>query len=60
MASPYLNMSAAVPVPGALACYIAGEERVLPLAYDDLDSVTPNQDFCSDVVARAQWFIRHF
>ncbi|XP_026225031.1 butyrophilin-like protein 3 isoform X2 [Anabas testudineus] len=41
---------------GALACYIAGEEKVLPLSYEDLDSVTPRGDFANDVVARAQWF----
>lgn len=41
---------------GALACYISGEERVIPLAYEDVDSVTPNGDFASDVIARAQWF----
>ncbi|XP_037614891.1 uncharacterized protein LOC119481763 isoform X3 [Sebastes umbrosus] len=41
---------------GALACYIAGDDRVRHLAYEDLDSVTPNEDFANDVVARAQWF----
>lgn len=43
-------------VSGALACYIAGEDKVIHLSYEDLDSVTPNKDFSSDVVARAQWF----
>ncbi|XP_029283444.1 butyrophilin-like protein 3 isoform X2 [Cottoperca gobio] len=43
----------------ALACYVAGEERVIPLAYDELDSVTPYGDFANDVVARAQWFALH-
>ncbi|XP_053199221.1 uncharacterized protein LOC128383656 [Scomber japonicus] len=42
---------------GALACYIAGEDKVIPLErYEDLDSVTPFHDFANDVVARAQWF----
>ncbi|XP_038586433.1 uncharacterized protein LOC119911594 isoform X2 [Micropterus salmoides] len=41
---------------GALACYIAGEERVIPLSYEEVDSVTPHGDFANDVVARAQWF----
>ncbi|XP_049424243.1 selection and upkeep of intraepithelial T-cells protein 1-like [Epinephelus fuscoguttatus] len=41
---------------GALACYISGEERVTPLSYDQVDSVTPYGDFANDVVARAQWF----
>lgn len=44
---------------GALACYISGEERVIPLAYEDVDSVTPNGDFASDVIARAQWFAKN-
>ncbi|XP_076581505.1 uncharacterized protein LOC143317301 isoform X2 [Chaetodon auriga] len=44
---------------GALACYIAGEERVIPLSYEELDSVTPNRDFANDVVARAKWFINN-
>ncbi|XP_040887608.1 uncharacterized protein LOC121177363 [Toxotes jaculatrix] len=44
---------------GALACYIAGEDIVLPLAYEDVDSVTPYRDFANDVVARAQWFSDH-
>nr|XP_046236094.1 butyrophilin subfamily 3 member A2-like isoform X2 [Scatophagus argus]XP_046236095.1 butyrophilin subfamily 3 member A2-like isoform X2 [Scatophagus argus] len=43
----------------ALACYIAGEDKVIPLRYEELDSVTVNGDFSNDVVARAQWFIRH-
>lgn len=44
---------------GALACYIAGEERVIPLErYEDVDSVTPYGDFANDVIARAQWFAR--
>ncbi|XP_034413323.1 uncharacterized protein LOC117747919 isoform X2 [Cyclopterus lumpus] len=41
---------------GALACYISGEDRVLPLTSDQLDSVTPRGDFANDVVARAHWF----
>uniref|UniRef100_A0A7N8YF95 Uncharacterized protein n=1 Tax=Mastacembelus armatus TaxID=205130 RepID=A0A7N8YF95_9TELE len=41
---------------GALACYIAGEERVLPLLYEQLDTVTPGGDFANDVIARAQFF----
>ena len=42
---------------GALACYIAGEDKVIPLErYEELDSVTPFHDFANDVVARAQWF----
>ncbi|XP_062301206.1 lysozyme g-like [Scomber scombrus] len=48
---------------GALACYIAGEDKVIPLErYEDLDSVTPYRDFSNDVVARAQWFAsrQHF
>uniref|UniRef100_H3CFI4 Lysozyme g n=1 Tax=Tetraodon nigroviridis TaxID=99883 RepID=H3CFI4_TETNG len=44
---------------GALACYVAGEERVLALSYEDLDSVTPSKDFSSDVVARAHWFAQN-
>ncbi|XP_056883041.1 uncharacterized protein LOC130522554 isoform X1 [Takifugu flavidus] len=44
---------------GALACYIAGEDKVIPLSYEELDSVTPNKDFASDVVARAHWFARN-
>lgn len=43
-------------VSGALACYIAGEDRVIPLTYEEVDSVTPNADFANDVVARAKWF----
>lgn len=46
-------------VSGALACYVAGEERVLALSYEDLDSVTPSKDFSSDVVARAHWFAQN-
>ncbi|XP_026225029.1 uncharacterized protein LOC113168238 [Anabas testudineus] len=41
---------------GAIACYIAGEEKVLSSTYETLDSVTPRGDFANDVVARAQWF----
>lgn len=41
---------------GALVCYISGEERVIPLEYENVDSVTPHGDFASDVIARAQWF----
>nr|XP_033465347.1 butyrophilin subfamily 3 member A3-like isoform X2 [Epinephelus lanceolatus] len=44
---------------GALACYISGEERVIPLSYDEVDSVTPYGDFANDVVARAQWFFHN-
>ncbi|XP_044039965.1 uncharacterized protein LOC122870153 isoform X3 [Siniperca chuatsi] len=44
---------------GALACYIAGEDKVIPLEYDEVDSVTPHKDFASDVVARAKWFARN-
>lgn len=41
---------------GALACYISGEEQVIPLEYDNVDSVTPHGDFASEVIARAQGF----
>ncbi|XP_045921442.1 uncharacterized protein LOC123980898 [Micropterus dolomieu] len=41
---------------GALACYIVGEESVIPLTYEEVDRVTPQGDFANDVVARAQWF----
>ncbi|KAF7644526.1 hypothetical protein LDENG_00220670 [Lucifuga dentata] len=41
---------------GALAAYVAGEDRVLPLEHDAVDSVTPYSDFANDVLARAQWF----
>ncbi|XP_018545240.1 selection and upkeep of intraepithelial T-cells protein 1 isoform X2 [Lates calcarifer] len=45
---------------GALACYIAGEDKVIPLEnYEDVDSKTPYGDFANDVVARAQWFARN-
>ncbi|XP_038586438.1 uncharacterized protein LOC119911597 isoform X2 [Micropterus salmoides] len=44
---------------GALACYIAGEERVIPLTYEEVDRVTPQGDFANDVVARAQWFAKN-
>lgn len=51
--------SPALSVSGALACYISGEDKVLPLSYEDLDSVTPHKDFSSDVVARANWFAQN-
>ncbi|XP_019964949.1 selection and upkeep of intraepithelial T-cells protein 1-like [Paralichthys olivaceus] len=42
---------------GALACYISGEDKVLPLTdSEEVDSVTPHKDFASDVLARAKWF----
>ncbi|XP_058480606.1 erythroid membrane-associated protein-like [Solea solea] len=42
---------------GALACYIAGTEKVIALDDpEEVDSVTPGGDFVNDVVARAQWF----
>ncbi|XP_076019362.1 uncharacterized protein LOC143010738 isoform X2 [Genypterus blacodes] len=43
---------------GALAAYISGEERVIPLESHDVDSVTPFKDFSNDVIARAQWFAK--
>ncbi|XP_059210847.1 uncharacterized protein LOC131989594 isoform X2 [Centropristis striata] len=45
---------------GALACYVAGEDKVIPLTFDLLDSVTPHRDFSNDVIARAQWLSDHF
>nr|XP_020483470.1 uncharacterized protein LOC109978441 isoform X2 [Labrus bergylta] len=46
---------------GAVACYIAGPEKVIGLKYDEVDSVTPNNDFANDVIARAQWYAKnHF
>ncbi|XP_060886719.1 lysozyme g-like isoform X2 [Labrus mixtus] len=46
---------------GAVACYIAGQETVIGLKYDEVDSVTPNNDFANDVIARAQWYAKnHF
>ncbi|KAG7497258.1 butyrophilin 3 isoform X2 [Solea senegalensis] len=45
---------------GALACYIAGTEKVIALDDpEEVDSVTPGGDFANDVVARAQWFANH-
>uniref|UniRef100_UPI0037E99E92 uncharacterized protein isoform X2 n=1 Tax=Semicossyphus pulcher TaxID=241346 RepID=UPI0037E99E92 len=41
---------------GALASYIAGEDKVNNSKYDDVDSVTPHGDFANDVIARWQWF----
>ncbi|KAM6960433.1 lysozyme g-like [Tautogolabrus adspersus] len=41
---------------GAVACYIAGPDKVIGLKYEEVDSVTPNEDFANDVIARAQWY----
>ncbi|XP_041635056.1 uncharacterized protein LOC121504399 isoform X2 [Cheilinus undulatus] len=46
-------------IKGALACYMAGEDKVIGLKYEDVDSVTPYCDFANDVIARAQWFAVH-
>lgn len=59
MVEPLELTSCLSPASGALACYIAGEDRVIPLSFEELDSVTPNKDFASDVVARAHWFAQN-